>query len=223
MIAAKRLGAEQIIIMGRHADRIALAREFGATDVVAERGEEAVERVTRAHRRLRRARGPRMRRHRARRPRPRSSIARPGGAVGRVGVPALRDDARLADRCSTENVTVGGGPAPVRAYIEELLPDILEGRIEPGKRVRPHRRARRRARWLSGDGRPRVDQGHGDAMSGRFEGKVAYVTGATSGIGRATALAFAREGAGVVVADVATDGNRETAALIEKAAARPSP
>src|SRR5258708_4601016 len=45
VIAAKRLGAEQIIIMGRHADRIALAREFGATDVVSERGEEAVERV----------------------------------------------------------------------------------------------------------------------------------------------------------------------------------
>src|SRR5213082_3130392 len=45
VIAAKRLGAEQIIIMGRHADRIALAREFGATDVVSERGDEAVERV----------------------------------------------------------------------------------------------------------------------------------------------------------------------------------
>src|SRR5207237_2315646 len=45
VIAAKRLGAEQIIIMGRHADRISLAKEFGATDVVSERGEEAVERV----------------------------------------------------------------------------------------------------------------------------------------------------------------------------------
>src|SRR5207247_4122710 len=45
VIAAKRLGAEQIIILGRHDDRIALAREFGATDVVTERGEEAVERV----------------------------------------------------------------------------------------------------------------------------------------------------------------------------------
>src|SRR6266481_5104853 len=45
VIAAKRLGAEQIIILGRHRDRIALAKEFGATDVVSERGDEAVERV----------------------------------------------------------------------------------------------------------------------------------------------------------------------------------
>lgn len=54
-------------------------------------------------------------------------------------------------------------------------------------------------------------------MSGRFDGKVAFVTAATSGIGRATALAFAREGASVAVADVAADGNRETARLIERA------
>ena len=54
-------------------------------------------------------------------------------------------------------------------------------------------------------------------MSGRFDGKVAFVTGATSGIGRATALAFAREDAGVVVADVAAEGNRETARMIEQA------
>jgi NAD(P)-dependent dehydrogenase (short-subunit alcohol dehydrogenase family) len=54
-------------------------------------------------------------------------------------------------------------------------------------------------------------------MSGRFDGKVAFVTGATSGIGRATALAFGREGASVVVADVATDGNQQTARMIEQA------
>jgi NAD(P)-dependent dehydrogenase (short-subunit alcohol dehydrogenase family) len=51
----------------------------------------------------------------------------------------------------------------------------------------------------------------------RFDGKVAFVTGATSGIGRATALAFAREGASVVVADIAADGVEETARLIEQA------
>jgi NAD(P)-dependent dehydrogenase (short-subunit alcohol dehydrogenase family) len=57
-------------------------------------------------------------------------------------------------------------------------------------------------------------------MSGRFDGKVAFVSGATSGIGRATALAFAREGANVVVADVAAEGNRETARMIEQAGGR---
>jgi NAD(P)-dependent dehydrogenase (short-subunit alcohol dehydrogenase family) len=54
-------------------------------------------------------------------------------------------------------------------------------------------------------------------MSGRFDGKVTFVTGATSGIGRATALAFGRDGASVVVADVATDGNQQTARMIEQA------
>jgi threonine dehydrogenase-like Zn-dependent dehydrogenase len=59
-------------------------------------------------------------------------IARPGGAVGRVGVP--QDDTLPASRPAFYgNITVSGGPAPVRAYIEELLPDILEGRIEPGR------------------------------------------------------------------------------------------
>src|SRR6266581_8085878 len=55
-----------------------------------------------------------------------------GGAVGRVGVP--QDETMPASQPSFyNNVTVSGGPAPVRAYIEELLPDILEGRIEPGR------------------------------------------------------------------------------------------
>jgi threonine dehydrogenase-like Zn-dependent dehydrogenase len=59
-------------------------------------------------------------------------IARPGGAVGRVGVPqnAGMPGSRPA---FYHNVTVGGGPAPVRAYVKELLPDILEGRIQPGR------------------------------------------------------------------------------------------
>src|SRR5213076_3215236 len=60
------------------------------------------------------------------------SIARPGGAVGRVGVP--QDESIPAAKASfSSNVTIAGGPAPVRAYIEELLPDVLEGRIEPGR------------------------------------------------------------------------------------------
>ena len=59
-------------------------------------------------------------------------IARPGGAVGRVGVP--QDETMPASQPAFyNNVSVSGGPAPVRAYIEELLPDILEGKIEPGR------------------------------------------------------------------------------------------
>src|SRR5512134_4046678 len=53
-----------------------------------------------------------------------------------------------------------------------------------------------------------------------FTGKVAFVTGAAGGIGRATALAFAREGASVVVADVSEQGNQETARMIEEAGGR---
>ena len=131
VIAARRLGAEQIIIMGHHPDRIALAKEFGATDVVSERGEEAIERV----RELTRSLGAH------------SvlecvgtesavltaiSIARPGGAVGRVGAP--QDESIPAAQPSFyNNVSIAGGPAPVRAYIDELLPDVLEGRIDPGR------------------------------------------------------------------------------------------
>ncbi len=60
------------------------------------------------------------------------SIARPGGALGRVGVP--HDETIPASQPAFyNNVTVSGGPAPVRAYIEELLSDILESRIEPGR------------------------------------------------------------------------------------------
>jgi threonine dehydrogenase-like Zn-dependent dehydrogenase len=131
VIAAKRLGAEQVIMMGRHPDRIALAKEFGATDVVSERGEEAVERVHEltggfgAHSVLECV-GLNQSTETA------VSIARPGGAVGRVGVP---QDAMMpgSQTAFYKNVSVGGGPAPVRAYIDDLLPDILEGRIDPGK------------------------------------------------------------------------------------------
>jgi threonine dehydrogenase-like Zn-dependent dehydrogenase len=131
VIAARRLGAEQIIILGRHPDRIALARDFGATDVVSERGDAAIERVREltgglgAHSVLECVgHGEAMLTA--------VSIARPGGAVGRVGVP---QDTTLPNAQPTfyANLTIAGGPAPVRAYMEELLPDVLEGRIQPGR------------------------------------------------------------------------------------------
>jgi len=117
--------------MGRHPDRIALAKQFGATDVVSERGEEAVARVRAltggfgvhsviecvgTDQAMRTAIG----------------IARPGGTVGRVGVPHY-EAIPGSEPAFYNNVTISGGPAPVRAYIEELLPDVLEGKIEPGR------------------------------------------------------------------------------------------
>jgi len=131
VIASRRLGAEQIILLGHHPDRVALGKEFGATDVVSERGDEAVERVREltggfgAHSVLEcvglgESTTTAM------------SVVRPGGAVGRVGVP---QEESIPEGVSTffGNVTIAGGPAPARAYIEGLLPDVLEGRIEPGR------------------------------------------------------------------------------------------
>jgi threonine dehydrogenase-like Zn-dependent dehydrogenase len=131
VIAAKRLGAEQIIILGRHADRIALAKDFGATDVVSERGEEAVERVKELTgglgvQSVLECVGHGLSMETA------LSIARPGGAVGRVGVPQ-EESIALSQPTFFRNITISGGPAPARAYIEELMPDVLEGRIEPGR------------------------------------------------------------------------------------------
>ena len=131
VLAARRLGAERIIMLGRHPERIKLAKEFGATDIVSERGKAAIEKV----RELTKGLGAH------------SvlecvgledstltalSIARPGGAVGRVGVPQ-EESIPAGTETFFKNVTIAGGPAPVRAYIEELLPDVLEGRIEPGR------------------------------------------------------------------------------------------
>jgi len=131
VIAAKRLGADQIILMGRHPDRIALARELGATDIVSERGEEGATRVREltaglgAHSVLECV-------GTADAIKTCTAIVRPGGAIGRVGVPHYPTipDAGLM---FYKNAIVGGGPAPVRAYIEALLPDVLEGKIEPGR------------------------------------------------------------------------------------------
>jgi threonine dehydrogenase-like Zn-dependent dehydrogenase len=131
VIAARRLGAERIVVLGRHPDRIALARAFGASDIVSERGEEAIERVREltggfgAHSVLECV-GYEESTVTA------LSVARPGGAVGRVGVPQDSTVPR-ASETFFKNVTIGGGPAPVRAYINGLLPDVLEGRIQPGR------------------------------------------------------------------------------------------
>ncbi|MFE4645914.1 zinc-binding dehydrogenase [Streptomyces sp. NPDC056730] len=131
VLAARRLGAERIIALGRHRARTDIARAFGATDVVAGRGDAAVDAVKEltggqgAHAVLE-AVGTEGSMRTA------VSIARDGGAVGYVGVPhggsAGVPIAQMFDR----NVALVGGVAPARAYIPELLPDVLSGAIEPG-------------------------------------------------------------------------------------------
>lgn len=131
VLAARRLSAEQIILMGRHKDRTDLGREFGATDVVAERGEPGIERVREltggdgTHTVLECV-GLKPAIETA------FGVVRAGGTVSRVGAPQYPEvpaDFGVFFR----NITLTGGVAPARAYIEELLPDVLDGRIEPGR------------------------------------------------------------------------------------------
>jgi threonine dehydrogenase-like Zn-dependent dehydrogenase len=132
VLSAKRLGAEQIILMGRHQDRTDLGRTFGASDVVAERGEEGIAKV----RELTGGQGTHVvleavghmpAYEQA------YGVVRPGGTISRVGVPQYEQAPIGFGSLFGGNITLTGGPAPARAYIEELLPDVLEGRLQPGK------------------------------------------------------------------------------------------
>lgn len=132
VLSAKRLGAEQIILMGRHRARTDLGREFGATDVVAERGEEGIEKIReltggQGSRIVLEAVGHRPAYEQA------YGIVRPGGTISRVGVPQYEEAPVGFGSLFGKNITLTGGPAPTRAYIEELMPDILDGLIEPGR------------------------------------------------------------------------------------------
>lgn len=132
VLSAKRLGAEQIILMGRHQARTDLGREFGATDVVSARGEEGIEQA----RELTGGNGTHVvlecvgnmpAYEQA------LGVVRRGGVISRVGVPQYEDAPVGFGSLFRHNIRLAGGPAPVRAYIEELMPDILDGAIEPGK------------------------------------------------------------------------------------------
>jgi len=130
VLSAKQMGAERIIAMSRHDARQALAREFGATDIVVERGNAGVECV----RELTRGVGA-------------DSVlecvgtqeamtqaiesTRPGGSIGYVGVPhgVTLDGANLFYR----HVRLLGGPAPVRRYLPDLIDRVFRGTIDPGK------------------------------------------------------------------------------------------
>lgn len=132
VLSARRLGAERIILMGRHKSRTDLGVEFGATDVVPERGAEGVARVRELTRgdgthAVLEAVGYLEAYEQA------LGVVRPGGVISRVGVPQYAEAPIGFGDVFLPNVTLTGGAAPARAYIEELMPDVLDGKVEPGK------------------------------------------------------------------------------------------
>jgi threonine dehydrogenase-like Zn-dependent dehydrogenase len=131
VLASKRLGAERIVLMGHHKDRTDLGREFGATDVVEERGEEGEQKVrdllgTDGVHAAIEAVGYDQSLSTA------INVTKPGGYVGIVGVPQSGTIPNAAAKF-TKNITIAGGIAPTQANMYDLLPDILDGQIEPGK------------------------------------------------------------------------------------------
>ncbi|ALV45150.1 IMP dehydrogenase [Arthrobacter alpinus] len=131
VISAKLLGSGRIILMGRHEARTNLGREFGATDVVAQRGPEGIAKVLEltngdgTHVVLE-AVGLKSAIEMA------VGVVRDGGVISRVGAPQF-SDVPLGFGEFMRNITLTGGVAPARAYIEELLPLVLDGTIDPGR------------------------------------------------------------------------------------------
>src|SRR5690606_34548481 len=130
VLASARLGAERIVAMSRHADRQALATRFGATDIVAERGDEGVDRIRELFDGIGadavlECVGTKESMDQALR------SARPGGQVGFVGVPNGARELPIR-RMFNSSVGVGGGVAPVRSDVGELLPEVWDGRLQPG-------------------------------------------------------------------------------------------
>lgn len=128
ILASKRLGAERIIALSRHDDRQRLAREFGATDVVESRGDEANEAVLELTGGIGvdaalECVGTQQSIETA------AAIARPGSTIGIVGVP---HGTVPFNEAFFRNIGWRGGPAPARRYIPELLDDVLTGTINPG-------------------------------------------------------------------------------------------
>ncbi|MFJ5879945.1 zinc-dependent alcohol dehydrogenase family protein [Kitasatospora cineracea] len=130
VIAAKEMGAERIIAMSRHEPRQKLALAFGATDIVAERGEEGVARIKEmtggiGADSVLECVGTAQSMSQALR------SARPGGSVGFVGVP--HEVSVDGEELFYSHVGLRGGPAPVRRYLPDLIDRVLTGRIDPGK------------------------------------------------------------------------------------------
>jgi threonine dehydrogenase-like Zn-dependent dehydrogenase len=131
VLASRRLGAERIVAMSRHAHRQAMARAFGATEIVEERGEEGAAKIKELFDGIGadavlECVGTKESMQQA------IDSARPGGRVGYVGVPAGGPELPI-EQLFRSSINVGGGVAPVRVYLPELLKDVLDGMIEPGR------------------------------------------------------------------------------------------
>ena len=130
VLAAKRLGASRIIAMSRHPQRQELARQFGATEIVTERGDEGAARIRELFDgvgadAVLECVGTKESMAQA------LASARPGGTVGYVGMPSAGPELPVRTLFYS-NIGVRGGVAPVRNYIEELLPEVWDGRLRPG-------------------------------------------------------------------------------------------
>ncbi|MEE6272402.1 alcohol dehydrogenase catalytic domain-containing protein [Georgenia wangjunii] len=132
VLAARRMGAERIILMGRHRVRTDLGVEWGATDVVAARGQEGIDAVREltggegSHAVLE-AVGHLPAYEQA------YGVVRAGGVISRVGVPQYEEAPIGSRSLFGKNITLNGGPAPVRAYLEEHIGLVLDGTIDPGR------------------------------------------------------------------------------------------
>lgn len=130
VLAARRLGAERITLLSSHPDRAAIGRSFGATDVVEVRGDAAVEQV-------RAATGGLGVPHVMECVGMQGSwdtalgIVKDGGRIGYVGVPNGVSEGLALGRIFRRNVTIAGGVAPARAYLPELMADVLDGSLDP--------------------------------------------------------------------------------------------
>lgn len=132
VLASRRLGAERVVLMGRHQDRTNLGIELGATDVVAERGAEGVERVldltggAGTHVVIE-AVGQRPAYEQA------YGVVRAGGIISRVGVPQYEEAPIGFGSLFRRSIRLTGGPAPVRRHLEPAIGQVLNGEIDPGR------------------------------------------------------------------------------------------
>jgi threonine dehydrogenase-like Zn-dependent dehydrogenase len=126
VLAARRCGAQRIVVVGHHADRLALAQNFGATDIVEGSGQSAVEEVmtlTGGVDAVLECVGAQGAWDTA------IAIAQDGATIGYVGVPHLVEGVDVSQLFG-RNIAIRGGMCPARAYIPELLADVLDGTLD---------------------------------------------------------------------------------------------